>query len=122
MSCSEFSANAKDRITIQSPSETADSYGGRTVTWSDVVTCWAWIQPVSGRELFAQDATQSRITHKIVIRWQSGLNDIRNVSDYRVSFDGKLFGLKASLNLDRDMKSYGKEYQQLLVEENAPDV
>lgn len=120
--CFHFSSKAKDRITVQSPTETGDAYGGRTVSFADVGTYWSWIQPVSGRELFAQQTTQSRATHKMLIRYQAGFKDIKAISDYRVSFDDRYFGINAIRNLSTDLKSEGKDYQELLVEENGPDI
>lgn len=119
--CNNFSGMATDRILIQSPSETTDSYGGRTFTWANVGTYWAAIVPVSGRELFAQQSNQSRATHKMTIRYVAAFKDIKTISDYRVSFDGRYFALRAVRNLHMDMKSEGKDFQELLVEENAPD-
>lgn len=120
--CFHFSANAKDRVVVQSPTETGDNYGGRTVSWATVGTYWSWIQPVSGRELFAQQTTQSRATHKMLIRYQAGFKDITAISDYRVSFDDRYFAIKAIRNLSGDLKSEGKDFQELLVEENGPDI
>lgn len=122
MACDSFAAKAKDKITIQSPTETGDIYGGRTISWATQSTPFAYIQPVSGSEVIAQLSSQSRVSHKMTIRYQSALKDISTVSDYRVSFDGRLFGIKAIISYDTDMKSGGKVYQTLFVEENAPDV
>ena len=119
--CFSFSAEAKDRIVIQSPTETGDSYGGRSVSFANVGTYWARVTPVSGRELFAQSTTQSRASHKILIRYQAGFKDITAISDYRVSFDDRYFAINAIRNLDSALKNEGKEYQELLVEENGPD-
>lgn len=122
MACDDFAAKATDRIVIQSPTETTDSYGARSVSWATVGTYWAHIKPASGREIFAQQTTQSRCTHSMVIRYQSVLKDISVISDYRISFDDRLFAVNAIRNLAADMKSEGKEFQEILAEENAPDV
>lgn len=122
MGCSDFSSKATHRVTIQSPSVVTTSTGGRTSTLSDVGTYWAMIVPSSGRELFTSDSTQSRATHKITIRYNSLFKDIKTVSDYRISYDGRLFAVKAVHNLDTDMKNEGKEYQRFMVEENAQDL
>jgi hypothetical protein len=58
----------------------------------------------------------------MMIRYQAALKDAAVISDYRVSFDGRLFAINTIRNLGDDMKSYGTAYQELLVEENAPDV
>lgn len=120
--CNHFSAMATDRILVQKPTETTDAYGGRTVVWTNVGTYWASITPVSGRELFAQSQTQSRATHKMVIRYKSDFKNIALISDYRIQFDDRFFAINAIRNLHNDMKSEGKDYQELLVEENAPDI
>jgi len=120
MTC-DFNSIAKNRITIQSPTETVDAYGARTVSFATQSTVWAQITPNSGREIFAQGAIQSRYTHKILIRYQAELKNIAVISDYRVSFDGRLFSIQAIKNLDDDMKSEGKFFQELLCEENGAD-
>lgn len=118
----DFNSKARNRIVIQQPSETVDSYGGRTTSFTTHSTVWAQIIPVSGRELFGQGAVQSRLSHKILIRYQSSLKDITTSSDYRVSFDGRLFGVQGVRNLDADMKTEGRFFQELLCEENGADV
>lgn len=120
--CYNFASKAKHRITIQKPTESTDIYGGRTVTWADVGTFWAEINPISSREVYVQQTTQSRTTHKMIIRYQAALKDIKVISDYRVSFDGRLFGFNGLRNLAQDLKAEGKDYQELAVEENAPDI
>ena len=58
----------------------------------------------------------------MIIRYQAALKDIKVISDYRVSFDGRLFGFNGLRNLAQDLKAEGKDYQELAVEENAPDI
>ena len=118
----DFNSIAKNRITIQSPTETVDAYGARSVSWATQSTVWAQIIPNSGREFYAQGAVQSRYTHKILIRYQAALKGITTISDYRVSFDGRLFGVQGIRNLDADMKTEGRFFQELLCEENGADV
>ena len=117
----EFNSKARNRIIIQSPTETVDAYGARTTTFATQSTVWAQIIPNSGREIFAQGAVQSRYTHKIIIRYQAALKNITAISDYRVSFDGRLFEVQSIKNLDADMKTEGRFFQELLCEENGSD-
>jgi len=42
----------RHRVTIEQMTEAQDSYGGVTVTWSEVDTVWAAIEPITGREKF----------------------------------------------------------------------
>jgi len=121
MSC-DFNSKARNRITIQSPSDSGDSYGGRTASFSTQSTVWAQITPVSSREMFGQGAIQSKVTHKILIRYQAALKDVKTSSDYRISFDGRFFGVLGIRNLDADMKTEGRFFQELLCEENGADI
>ena len=36
--------------------------------WVPVVTLWARVEPVSGRELFASNQVQADVTHRVVMR------------------------------------------------------
>lgn len=121
MKCLNFGAKARNRIVIQSLSGVEDSYGGRTQSWVQSSNVYAIIEPASGRELFSQGMQQNRITHKITVRYQSILSNIRDVGDWRISFDGRLFGVKYIKNLHQDMKIEGKQYQVIYAEENSID-
>ena len=59
----------RHRITFQSQGRTRDSYGGETVVWSDEVTVWAQVHPISGSEYFKTQEVQSQVTHNIRIRY-----------------------------------------------------
>jgi len=122
MACNDFPRQANERIIIQSPTETGDAFGGRSVSWSNLGTYWAVVTPLSGSEIIAQNTTQSRTTHKFTIRYQSGLKDITDISDHRISFDDRYFAINYIRNLDRNMKNHGTEYQEIFTEENGADI
>ena len=122
MSKCDFQSQAKHRITIQSPSEVDTASGGRTSTFVNQSTIWAIIMPMSGREIYTNQAVQSRVTHKMIIRYQAALKDVKTSSDYRISFDNRFFGIQSMRNLDEDMKSEGKDFQEFLCEENGADI
>ena len=118
MKCGEFSALAKNRIVIQQRTEVADTGGGFAVTWSTLSTVWAVIEPTSGREPYLQGQSQSRVTSKMTIRYQTALKNTASIADYRVSFDGRIFPIKYIKNLEEDLKREGKFFQILMCEEN----
>lgn len=65
----------RDRITIQQLVSGQDSYGQPIDVWQDVVTTWARVEDLSGREYFAaQQVPTSQITTRVTIRWR---NDIK---------------------------------------------
>ncbi|HCZ15773.1 MAG TPA: head-tail adaptor, partial [Candidatus Accumulibacter sp.] len=43
----------RKRITLQQQSLSVDSYGQQVITWTDVATVWASLEPSVGRELVA---------------------------------------------------------------------
>ena len=120
-SCEDFAATARDRITIESPTDTPGEYGGFERSWATVGSMWAVVTPVSGREVFAQQSLQTTITHKMLIRYQSDYAVPETISNYRVSLDGRYFAVKYSRNLGKDLKTYGRDFIEIYTEENAPD-
>ncbi len=51
-----------------------DDTGATRQDWVEVATVWAAIEPLSAREFIAAQATQSKITARIIIRHRDGLN------------------------------------------------
>jgi len=120
--CYNFVADAKIKLKIETPTEAIDSYGGRTISWSTLATVWAALKPVSGREVFAQQAQQKRITHVATIRYLSSLANIANIRSYRVSYGTRLFDMNYVTNLDENLEFEGKRYQRLHLEENGAGI
>jgi len=121
MKCGEFAGKAKHRITIQSRSEATDVYGGSDTTWATQSTVWADITPLSGREVYQQEQKQSRVSSKMLIRYQSALKNTVTTAKFRVSYDGRIFPVDYIRNLDSDMKSEGNVYQELFLTEAEPE-
>jgi len=71
------SGKMRHKITFQQYNGTVDAYGDvrddQDANWTDVRTTWAAIDPVSGREFYAAEQSQSEVTHKIRCRYFSGL-------------------------------------------------
>lgn len=61
------------RITIQAPVTGQDAFGEPLAGWTDVVTVWACIVDVNGREYLAAAATQNAVQTKITIRHRDGV-------------------------------------------------
>ncbi len=87
------------RITIQEQATTQDAYGENTGTWSDVVDLYAWIAPVSGQEGVREDQTSNQITHRITIRWRSGITP-RN----RVTYNSRIFNIHSVRTIDEQAR------------------
>ena len=55
-------------------SPAVNSVGEPNTSWGEIDTVWAAIEPVSGREFWAQQQVQSEVTVKIRIRYRSDVS------------------------------------------------
>lgn len=60
----------RHRITFQREVKTPDGHKGFTVAWQDMVTCWASVEPLSGREYFYSHQIKAEVTHRVRIRYR----------------------------------------------------
>lgn len=120
MKACDFPALARNRITIQKRTDTVDSYGAATIAWSDVTDgdAWAVIEPLNVYERPAQGALSSRASVKMTIRWLEGLKDTALTGLYRVTFDSRTFPIIGIRNLSADLKTEGRNFQELMCVEN----
>ncbi len=88
------------RVRLQQRNISQDSFGERTQSWSDVMTVWAAIEPLAGRELEVAQKISSEVTHRITVRYQAQLTDTRAVAGLRALYKSRIFNLQAALNED----------------------
>jgi SPP1 family predicted phage head-tail adaptor len=82
------------RITLQRPVEVRGAdYADVQVTWQDVATVWASVEPLSGGEFFRNQEQQGELTHRVRIRWRAGVD-----SKMRVLFGTRIFGIDSVIN------------------------
>lgn len=84
----------RHRITIQQKTRVQNEYGEEIADWVDVASVWASVNPISGREFFAAEAVNSEVTHKINMRYRSGITP-----DMRVKFKERYFQIIVVMNL-----------------------
>ena len=58
----------RHRVHLERPAESQSATGEVTRTWERYASVWAAVEPVSGRERFADDRPQSDLTHRVVLR------------------------------------------------------
>ena len=116
----DFASSANTRIAVQSAATVDDGYGGRTETWSELLSLWAEIEPMTGKEIYVNAQLQSRVDARITIRYQAGLSDTTIAAKYRVVVGTRIYNIKAVRNLADDMKREGIDFQQLLCVEGEP--
>jgi len=65
----------RHRITFQKPIETEDEYLSKTTVWQDVVTVWASVEPLTGREYFYAHQIKNEVSHRVRIRYRTDVNE-----------------------------------------------
>jgi SPP1 family predicted phage head-tail adaptor len=56
------------RVRILAQTLTPDGGGGYSGSWNVIATLWADVEPRAGSNVFAADALQSRVEHRVTIR------------------------------------------------------
>ena len=83
----------RHRVTIQEPVVARNGYGEAITTWTAVATVWASVEPISGREYFAAEHMQSEITHRVKLRYRSGIT-----SEMRVLYGTRLLRIESVID------------------------
>ena len=64
----------RHRLTFQTASIARDAYGEADKTWSDTFTVWGSVIPVRAREYQEGRQLQADVTHRVKVRYRSGIN------------------------------------------------
>lgn len=107
----------RHKVKIQKQTRTADGGGTQAVTFSDLDTVFASIEPKAGSERLFGDQLEERVTHVITIRFRRDVT-FKNRLVYEFFRDGnkytRTFNIKRVINRDtRD------RYLDILVEEGV---
>jgi SPP1 family predicted phage head-tail adaptor len=85
----------RHRIIIEQATETQDADGSVIETWSIYATAWASIEPLSGREYIAAQSTQADVTHRIRLRYLSGVTP-----KMHVNYSSRIFNILSVININ----------------------
>lgn len=83
----------KHRITIQRRKEVIDAVGAKQIEWVDLLTVWAAVEPISGKENFDSNHYASETTIKITVRYQPCLSGI--TAKHRIKHGDNLYNIEA---------------------------
>lgn len=97
--CDLKSGDLRHLIDIQRAAKVRDASGGYATSWSSQSQPHAKIKPISGNERWQAMKTEANITHKMYIRYESGL-----LPSDRIVFDSRTFQIKAIINLEERNK------------------
>jgi len=82
-------------VDLQSSSDVPNDVGEIEKDWSTFASVWASIEPLSGRELLQYQQLNAELSHRIVIRYNSSINN-----KCRVVFDSRIFDINVVKNLE----------------------
>ena len=63
----------RERVTVQQASESRNALGETVLSWSTFAERWASVEGVSAREALTLGQNEITITHKVQMRYLSGL-------------------------------------------------
>lgn len=84
----------RQRVTIQDKSVVRDTYGGETISWTDVAEVWAAVEPLQGREYLEARQTMAEVTTRIRVRYRSGITP-----EMRVEYDSRNYEILAVIHV-----------------------
>ncbi len=81
----------------QDAGNTKDAAGHRIANWTEISggAVWASVEPLTGRELYMAMQVQAQVTHKIKIRYVSGVTP-----KMRVVYGSRNFNIESVLNIE----------------------
>ena len=84
----------RHRVTIQEKQVTKNSYGEEVITWQDVATVWAAVEPLRGREFLEAQRAGAEVTTRIRIRHRDGIRP-----EMRVVRGSQIYDIEAVINV-----------------------
>lgn len=107
----------RHRVQLQRRTVTKNTVGEPQLVWDEIGTVWADIQPLTGRKLESAQRLSSAVSHEIKVRYQAKFADTRMVSTYRGFYQGRVFNIHGSINMDE-----GQVLVSLIAEEGLSEV
>ena len=111
--CFQFAKEARNRIKILTLTQVSDGLGGRTTSSEETAEVFAVVKPVSGFERFLGERIDSKVSHKIIIRYRPDMSVTGVAATKYVELDGRTLNVHYIRNLHNDMKSEGKHFQEI---------
>ena len=84
------------RISLQrsvAGSPAKNEFGEPNVSWQDLATVWSSVEPLNGREFWAQQQVQSEITVRFRIRFR---NDV--LAGMRIDYNNAIYMIKTVID------------------------
>lgn len=82
------------RVTVERFTSTEDELGQPIETWAPLFTCWAAVEPLTGREYLAAQAAVSEVTARIRMRFRPWMT-----AEDRVIHNGTTYGIESVIDV-----------------------
>lgn len=84
----------RHRIEIQQQASGQDAHGGPSGSWSTILTLWAAVEPLRGRELEESQRELTTVDTRIRVRYQGAAI----TTDNRAVWDGHIYDIHSVIN------------------------
>jgi len=82
------------RLDFETPNTVADTFGEETeAPYTLVASVWGSIEPLSGNELLRAQQTQAEVTHRVRIRYRTGITP-----KLRIAYADRYFNILSVIN------------------------
>ena len=88
------------RVTLERQSRVLGPLGQPVNAWAPLMTVWAAVEPLVGREYLAAQAAQSEVTARVTMRYRRGIT-----AQDRVIHEGTIYNIVSVI----DVRSQGRE-------------
>jgi SPP1 family predicted phage head-tail adaptor len=85
----------RSKVDLQTSTDTRDAGGGLSCVFETTASIFADIRPQSGDETYRQGKVQEKLTHKIFIRYRTGVK-----ATQRILFENRVFNIRSIINVD----------------------
>jgi SPP1 family predicted phage head-tail adaptor len=85
----------RHRVAIQTASESADTLGEMTKSWSTVATVWAALWPLRGAEREEAGQIKAQVSHRMRLRYNATLT-----GKHRLLLGTRVFNIGSVINFD----------------------
>ena len=92
-----LAGDMRERVTVQRATASADGYGGQNVSWADVATMWAKVQPVKGTEGVQAGGVAALETYLVTVRYGADVSELD-----RLSWRSKTMNIRTAQDRERN--------------------
>jgi len=106
----------RQRVSVETLSESRDGYGQKQKTWTTQGTYWASIRNLSGREAVNAKQIKADTTHMVTMRYIGALFASPGLlPSMRLLFNSRVFNILYVNNIDERNREYQLLCQELVV-------